>query len=641
MGDGVDKKISISVLGCCVSRDTAARDIFNVGRYAGLISPYSMLSGKAYELSADDVRKGGISGVFARSTHLDAANSVIKYLSEVKSDWLLFDICAARRAILKWHDKELILTNNFFQSAHYSHILKLLGEPDEEINALDIPFTVMAERMERVCDEVLALYKPGRIILHKAYGVNDYLTKDGKLKKFSDDKIAENVKRRILLEKLNNICENKFKGCHIIEMPDGVFADEMHRWGIQPLHFFGPYYDYAAEAIQIIDKRKNADEERAEIAALRKSYSEKFAMWRGMAESGNSLPLLNLREQCFAKIVPIKSESEKISVSILGSDVNAEIVGRNENKYRVVCTERLPSENDLPCEINSHDDCRSALLIFDVFDIWKHVSAEEEIIAYSEKLCDEILKIYPPEKIIFNEFYCAVEYMTADKTFRTFSQRSIEESDRINGIIKLANRVCEKKLAGCHIIKMPEHTFADENNRQGLSPSGYNSHYYSYAGKCISVIAAALPRAEENRRLEELFELYSERMLSNVMWARKNGYRKQREELKAKAENLLAQNKELKEKISALEKHRLGLEGEIVKLKEQNAEILTKAEMLAQQNTGLETRLTVQKLKLQEEQAEKKAVQKELSDIRASHSYKLGRAATYLPRKLRDALKRK
>ena len=640
------KKISINVLGCCVSRDTVAHDCFDVGRYLGFISPYTMLSGTPYYVSVDEVKNTGLAGTFARAMHYDAANQAIKYISEVQSDWLLLDICTARRPVLKWNDSGLVITHNFDDKIIYARLKKLLGEPDEEVNALDIPLNIMQARMEQVCNEILAFYKPEQIILHKAYGVDDYLTKDGKIKKFQEKKLAENAKRHVLLERLNNVCESKFKGCHVIEMPDNVFADEMHRWGIQTLHYFGPYYDYVADAIKIIDNNNGVAEERSQIESLRKKYSEKFSEWRSMIASGNSQPLLELREECFKKIVPIKNESTKIIIDVFGSDTCADIIRRNENKYqmgnfanRSSVKEAMSGKSDLfGCDY-------SDWLLLDIVDINKYGITEKEMPVYIERLCDEILKVYPVKKIILNEHYNVDSYMASDSTFKAFDKSFLEKVEAENKIIKLANGVCEKKLNGCHIIKMPEHTFADENNQRGLSPLSYTSHYYSYISKCISVITSILPPVEENRRLEELFELYSERMLSNAMWARKNGYRSQREELRAKVRQLRDQqskleecNNQLKEEIACLMEQQHKPNGGLEELGKRNKVQVVDIGRFSDHK--LESELNVQKYTFNEEDIKKEAAEAEIKNIRASLSYKIGRAVTYLPRKIRDVFKR-
>ena len=290
------------------------------------------------------------------------------------------------------------------------------------------------------------------------------------------------------------------------------------------------------------------------------------------------------------------------------------------------------------------------------FIVRKSYELDESILlSRVSDLCCRFLNFYNSERIILNEFAGVNDYMDDDGTIKSFGNGNLSETSLTNKLIKKANKVCELVLKGCKVIRMPPNNFAVACHKLGLAPLHYTDLYYDYVEKCISAIVQSSDKNLLDEQLGILYELYNQKMYCarieavNVVSGNKiKELNKKCVLLDQSISNLLAQKeelerreRELKDEISALEKHRLGLEGEIAKLKEQNAEILTKAEMLAQQNTGLKNRLTVQKLKLQEEQAEKKAVQKELSDIRASHSYKLGRAATYLPRKLRDALKRK
>ncbi|MGN0613646.1 MAG: DUF6270 domain-containing protein [Porcipelethomonas sp.] len=65
--------------------------------------------------------------------------------------------------------------------------------------------------------------------------------------------------------------EDKFKGCHIISMPENMHGLQNHKWGHSPLHYTNIYYEYAYKAIKIISQ--SHDNEELLLENLRMQYS--------------------------------------------------------------------------------------------------------------------------------------------------------------------------------------------------------------------------------------------------------------------------------------------------------------------------------------------------------------------------------
>lgn len=326
-------------------------------------------------------------------------------------------------------------------------------------------------------------------------------------------------------------------------------------------------------------------------------------------------------------------------------------------------------------------------------EIYPSKLSDEELTAAVEKLCDKFLEHFPPQNIILNEFYNVDTYLNANNELQEFSETEKGCSRLQNKVLKLANEVCKRKFKGCHIITMPANNFADEKQRWGLSSLHYTALYYDYVERCISAIVSAASREEETERLSALYGLFNEKMLSCCMWARKNSYRKDKHNAEARlevaekrasdAENkvLVVQknNKNLELRKAELEKSCSELDGKIKELKrteqsllEANAELDKRVTTLSGQIKATEATLSeeLQRHKLaeqswQEEKAEldksvktlsakikaaedelskellrRKQAERELSNIRVSKSYKVGRFVTFLPRKLRDYFKR-
>lgn len=275
--DNAKDKINISVWGSCVSRDAVIFDNFNVVRYAGFVSPYTMFSGTPANLT------GELSGYWSRfgtrCLCLDVNKNMDEYFKEAKSDWLFLDVLSARHDILYWRDKNVFITKHTYAPEQLSVFENKFGA-SETIDALDIPLDEMRARVEQMCDRVLKVYEPEQIIFNEVYPCEDYISRDGQLMRFSEEIIEKVRKRKILFKSIYEVCKCKFAGCHVIKMPEGVFCDEAHRWIIMPLHYFYPYYEYVSRSIETINKRLPAEEEQSLLNELCEDCGKKFAAWR-------------------------------------------------------------------------------------------------------------------------------------------------------------------------------------------------------------------------------------------------------------------------------------------------------------------------------------------------------------------------
>ena len=112
-------------------------------------------------------------------------------------------------------------------------------------------------------------------------GVGQYITCDKKaIKNFMDPR-AENTRRyNPFTARLNEHFSAKLHGCHIIEFPDHVLADQGHQWGLGELHYMDFYYEYGAACIEVIMRGLPDDEEKARLSVLKEKCSEKFELVR-------------------------------------------------------------------------------------------------------------------------------------------------------------------------------------------------------------------------------------------------------------------------------------------------------------------------------------------------------------------------
>lgn len=135
---------------------------------------------------------------------------------------------------------------------------------------------------------------------------------------------------------------------------------------------------------------------------------------------------------------------------------------------------------------------------------------EEEWIESLEKFCKLVLKYYPPGKIIFFEYFGAVDYLDDGiiKKFDTYKENYVKS---YNALVCRLNQYALEKFSGCHVLRFPDNVCADKKNIRNLHPLHYNSLYYEYGAKAIETIIKSLCDSEEASILEELRNIYSDR----------------------------------------------------------------------------------------------------------------------------------
>ncbi len=132
--------------------------------------------------------------------------------------------------------------------------------------------------------------------------------------------------------------------------------------------------------------------------------------------------------------------------------------------------------------------------------------SDEEIEKYINLYVDNILNIYKPEEIIFNEYYCVKDYLSRKNAIEHLKYE--EYIVNANRLISVAVKIIKKRIPECHIIKMPENCISDEKHKWGRSSLHYVDLFYEYAGKAVDIITAKKTREEENAELQKLYETF-------------------------------------------------------------------------------------------------------------------------------------
>ena len=309
-------------------------DDFEVLRSVGFISPYTINSGTPVDIDIKKLKNEGLPNYMARNIVLDGGNKALEYLSEERSDWLLFDIFDARSDVFFFNKAGAVLSAGYEASVHQKILVQDLG-PCDRISRFDLPEEEFLQRVENECSEILKLYKPEQIIFIESYAVDEFVSLYCQLKKFDEETIKKNQLRNKMFQSVFKVCEEKLTGCHIIRPLQFLFADQEHIWGSHTLHYFAPYYEYLRKAIKIITSSLERKEENVQLGKLQKEYSDIFRHFRELIKGGSRSEILKIRNM-YAENYPVrKREVNIISLSILGSDVSMDSLERQIDKYSV------------------------------------------------------------------------------------------------------------------------------------------------------------------------------------------------------------------------------------------------------------------------------------------------------------------
>ncbi len=275
------KDLTIDIFGSCVSRDlfeVEKTENFKVGNY---VARQSILSAVSPAIEYDDNAIQLQSAFQKRMVQLDLDSKGLVYLNEAKSDYFIIDLIDERFDLGKKADSIFTLSNEFTLS-------KVMKAESYEVIKKDNKFlenfeTIIYQSIDRFCDEILKIYEPNHIIIHKAYMVNYYYDKNGKSKKFSLQYLYSNKRINTILSKMYAYIEEKIPGAIVIDICNQFGADENHKWGLAPKHYQKEYY---VSVLNEISNQMNGVYTKEGISELEKSSEDED---NTMLEEVNSL----------------------------------------------------------------------------------------------------------------------------------------------------------------------------------------------------------------------------------------------------------------------------------------------------------------------------------------------------------------
>lgn len=123
------------------------------------------------------------------------------------------------------------------------------------------------------------------------------------------------------------------------------------------------------------------------------------------------------------------------------------------------------------------------------------------------KFCNNILKCFLPDKIIFFKTEPASLVLRKDGCMVPLDQKFIAPEDE-----KLVISLFLKYIPDCHVIDELQPVFSLYDHKWGPAQHHYAKPYYEYAYKALDIITDQWPRENEQKKLQKLNKMYSERM---------------------------------------------------------------------------------------------------------------------------------
>lgn len=249
---------TVNIFGSCVSRDLLEFGIeknLALKSYTARSSILSTVS-KVLPVREKDVH---LASKFQKKQVLkDLSKSFWVELSENVSDYLIIDFIDERFPIGKYKNTYLTLSNEFLESHYLENQYEIVERVKEEENFF-VEGKMLTSYLDDFVENLLELYAPGQIILHRAKHVDKYLSKNRSIKKFSKAYLQRNQKLNTMLDYMYDYVEQKLPGCISLDFHGEYYADENHKWGLSTMHYEQDYYIRVLNELSAILKDREGE----------------------------------------------------------------------------------------------------------------------------------------------------------------------------------------------------------------------------------------------------------------------------------------------------------------------------------------------------------------------------------------------
>lgn len=247
---------------------------------SSLLYVFALPCNPAIKIETDALSNYTIRNYYKRLFIKDYNKEILDYLFLKRSDYLILDIMNFRLRMLR--NGEHIITDYWFFEQNREQFNKdFYLDKYKRVSPYEINEKEQIAVLDKLADEILTRYTPNQIIFPMFRGVEQYLVNhNNAISDFKKASVENMRKYNSLIARLNEYFSIRLKGCHIIEFPDYVLADQNHRFGLYELHYMDLYYEYAAACIEVIMQQLSHKEEIKKLSWLKENCSEKFELVR-------------------------------------------------------------------------------------------------------------------------------------------------------------------------------------------------------------------------------------------------------------------------------------------------------------------------------------------------------------------------
>jgi len=178
----------------------------------------------------------------------DFKKNAFDLLRENKSDYLLIDLIDERHGTLARKNSVITLSSELIAS-RFIRFARLRRRSSELFMFLGIARRADLSRVREYCAKIKEIYAPERVFVHKAFLMEDYLSLDGRRKKFPWHvrRYSRNFNR--MIGAMYDVIVSELPGCQVIDECANRCAFEGHRWGLSPPHYGNEYYQRVLEEL--------------------------------------------------------------------------------------------------------------------------------------------------------------------------------------------------------------------------------------------------------------------------------------------------------------------------------------------------------------------------------------------------------
>ena len=264
--DGCSRPMrKLSIFGSCVSRDLLEypeNRFLSLGAYIGRQSVVSAVS-KPLSCQLESI---ALSSSFQRrQVYHDLVKDTFKVLEGSKADYLMIDLIDERFNLGILDGSIVTLSNEMTVSTYRAEEIQTVPRIyDRTSKDYMINGTSLRGHMDAFVERLLDLYLPEQIILHKAFFVNSYITKEGERENFGISQRSWNKRNNHLLHFMHDYLQTCLPQAHVIDLCENFHADAKHKWGLSPMHYQEGYYRVALAAVKrILEKKEDSAGEQA------------------------------------------------------------------------------------------------------------------------------------------------------------------------------------------------------------------------------------------------------------------------------------------------------------------------------------------------------------------------------------------